>query len=355
MSNTANNNGTASPTNIFDNSGRWCEERIFLHYTGKIPSVRRIFNINPETVFPALAKAFGVSMDELVVDDMIHIPRKYYRKQRAYMFLTPTLMASWNNFNTVFELYHDNAVDKADFEKAEQIVKEHFHYGTGPGVVSLFIQDAGGLRIIEKEMHLDVPDIDLYFNESLTVADKQIMDILSDENKKGVLLLHGGKGTGKTSYLRSIISRTDKKVVLIPADMIFGLGGPSLLPHFMSLPDSIIILEDVDQLLAERQGMGNDFVMNLADFCDGLFSDCVRLKFVLTFSSPLAQIDQSIVRHGRTLYRYEFESLSADRCNKLFEKLGKSITADKAMTLAEVFEQAMQGEAKKEKKRIGFK
>jgi len=52
---------------------------------------------------------------------------------------------------------------------------------------------------------------------------------------------------------------------------------------------------------------------------------------------------------------YEFEALTSDKCNHLLKSLGKDLEVDKAMTLAEVYQRAMQGEAKNEKKRIGFK
>ena len=345
-----------SITDLFDSNGRWNEEKIFFTATGKMPSSRRYYLIDPEVAFEALAKAFEVNMDDMVVDDFVHVPRNHRKKQRAYLFLTPNLLACWNNVFGGMELFYINGNDAASFEKAERIMLDSFRYGIGPGKLSMFFQDvAGGFRVMDHKVNMPNPDLDLYFNESLKDADKKITHALNDYNSKGVVLLHGAKGTGKSTYMRSLISRINKKFVIVPVDMIFGLASPGLLPHFLNMPDSILVLEDADQLIADRQGMGNDFVTNICEFSDGLLSDCVNLKFILSFSTPIAQIDQSLVRHGRLMASYEFEALTSDKCNHLLKSLGKDLEVDKAMTLAEVYQRAMQGEAKNEKKRIGFK
>ena len=345
-----------SISDLFDSNGRWNEEKLFFAATGKMPSSRRYYLIDPEVAFEALAKAFDVNMDDMVVDDFVHVARNHRKKQRAYLFLTPNLLACWNNVFGGMELFYINGNDAASFEKAERIMLDSFRYGIGPGKLSMFFQDvAGGFRVMDHKVNMPNPDLDLYFNESLKDADKKITHALNDYNSKGVVLLHGAKGTGKTTYIRSLISRINKKFVIVPVDMIFGLASPGLLPHFLNLPYSILVLEDADQLIADRQGMGNDFVTNICEFSDGLLSDCVNLKFILSFSTPIAQIDQSLVRHGRLMAGYEFEALTSDKCNHLLKSLGKDIQVDKAITLAEVYQSAMQGEEKKEKKRIGFK
>ncbi|MFZ9943262.1 MAG: AAA family ATPase [Bacteroidia bacterium] len=343
-------------SDLFDNNGRWNEEKIFYATTGKMPSCRRYYSVDPEIGFKALADAFGVSMDNMVIDDYIHITRNHHRKQRAYLFLTPTLLAFWNNAFGGMELFYVNGENTEAFQKAERIMLDSYRFGVGPGKLSFFIQyGEGGLRVIEHKVDYAAPDLDLYFNDSLKDADKKIVEALSDNTSKGIVLLHGAKGTGKTTYLRSLISRIHKKFVIVPMDMIFGIGSPGLLPQFLNLPDSIIVLEDADQLMVDRQGMGNEFIANICDFSDGLLSDCVNLKFILSFSTPMAQVDQSVIRHGRLLGSYEFEALTEEKCNHLLTSMGKELKVDKALTLAEVYQRAMQGEEKKEKKRIGFK
>ena len=207
LSDKKENQEFSSEKNVFDRYGRWAEEMLFHSVTGSVPSCRRYFHIDHEKAFDQLIQAFGADASSMIMDDMIHIPRKYQRKQRAAIFITPNMMAGWNNLNSVFEIYYVNGEDREAFEKADAIVKGCFSFGTEPSVLNLFIQDAGGLRLIEKEVPIQNQDLDKYYNDDLKTADAAIMEKLSDESQKGIVLLHGAKGSGKTSYLRSIISR----------------------------------------------------------------------------------------------------------------------------------------------------
>lgn len=61
-----------------------------------------------------------------------------------------------------------------------------------------------------------------YGNEFLKIHDT-IMNRLTRQNDKGIILFHGDPGTGKTSYLKyltTIIS--EKEIIFIPPSM----GGP---------------------------------------------------------------------------------------------------------------------------------
>jgi hypothetical protein len=331
------------------------EEKYFYSRTGAIPSVRQFFEIDAEKALDKLCQAFGVNPSTMIVDDFVNIQQQYHRKYRATVFLTPTLMASWSGETQAFRLYHVNSTDNASFDKAEAVVRSCFAYGTEPSLINLFFSDQTGMRVFQKPLHFQAPDLGKHFNEDLIEADRKIMQQLSDPQQKGVVFLHGQRGTGKTTYLRSLISRLGSRVVLMPAEMTFQMSTPHALPFILNLPGSVILLEDVDAMLVDRSGFGSELSNNLGDFSEGLLSDCVNLKFVVTCNLPLDQIDTGFMRRSLIMASYEFRPLTAARCNKLFEELRPGHHTSKELTLAEVFEQVKGEGIAKSKKGIGFK
>lgn len=346
---------TMTHDQLFDHKGALSEEKYFFSRTGSIPSVRHFFEIDSDMAFDKLCTAFGVHPSTMIVDDFVNIQRNYQRKYRASVFLTSSLMASWSAETQSFRLYHVNGTDTASFNKAEEVVRSCFAYGTEPSIINLMLSDSSGMRIYQKPLHFEVPELDKQFNEDMAEADRKIMEKLSDPMQKGVVLLHGPRGTGKTTYLRSLISRLGSRVVLMPADMTFQMSAPHALPFIMNMPGSVILIEDVDALLVDRSGFGSDLSGTLGEFSEGLLSDCVNLKFVITCNLPVDQIDAGFMRRSLIMASYEFKPLTPERCNKLFSELRPGHTINKELTLAEVYEQVKGEGVAKSRKGIGFK
>ncbi len=349
--------GTESITHdqLFDHKGLLSEEKFFFSRTGSIPSVRQFFEIDAEKALDKLCQAFKIDPTSMIVDDFVNIQQNYQRKYRATVFLTPTLMATWAGDAQSFRLYHINGTDSEAFEKAESVVRSCFAYGTEPSLINLFFSDQSGMRIYQKPLHIQPPDLEKHFNEDLAETDQKIMEKLSDPKQKGVVFLHGPRGTGKTTYLRSLISRLGSRVVLMPSDMTFQMSSPHALPFILNLPGSVILIEDVDGLLVDRSGFGSDLSNSLSEFSEGLLSDCVNLKFVITCNLPLDQIDSAFLRRSLIMASYEFQPLAAARCNKIFDEMRPGHHTNKELTLAEVYDQVKGEGIVKSKKGIGFK
>jgi MoxR-like ATPase len=54
-------------------------------------------------------------------------------------------------------------------------------------------------------------DLDLYYEDDFIETDEIIRKRLNQKNDKGIVLLHGLPGTGKTTYLRHLIGKIKKE------------------------------------------------------------------------------------------------------------------------------------------------
>ena len=58
-------------------------------------------------------------------------------------------------------------------------------------------------------------DLELYYEDDFIEVDRTIQNRLTKKDDKGIVLLHGLPGTGKTTYLRYLIGRLKKKVLFL--------------------------------------------------------------------------------------------------------------------------------------------
>jgi len=198
--------------------------------------------------------------------------------------------------------------------------------------------------------------IESNYNDTFSAAYESIIKFLkSDDN--GLILLTGAPGTGKSSLLIHLISvckELDTKFVFVPAAFAYILSDPSFLPFAaVSLNDSVLILEDAEEILKDRAVGGANAVSNILNITDGILGKIIKVKLIATVNKSHI-IDAAIVRKGRLRLRYEFEKLSVDKSNKLFTKLGKNTVTEVPLTLSEIYNKDSNVDEPVTKKKIGF-
>ncbi len=163
--------------------------------------------------------------------------------------------------------------------------------------------------------------IERQYNDDFSHEDEKIKKFIEDNNKSGIVILHGEKGTGKTTYIRNLIStHPEKKFVIIPPDLVTLLGSPSFTEFISSLSNHIIIIEDCENVIRDRKTTGaNSAVSTLLNMSDGLLADDLSIKFICTFNADIKDIDSALLRKGRLVSKYEFKPLTIEKTNKLLE------------------------------------
>ena len=220
-------------------------------------------------------------------------------------------------------LYGNN--DKEALGKFLDMIKQ-FYVAPEEEKNNLFLvaQDASGFRL--NKWHIkEVTDFNLglQYNDDFPKINGTIKDFIEEEGKSGLLILHGEKGTGKTTYIRHLISSyPGKKFVFIPANLIPMLGEPAFGNFLLSLQNSIIILEDCEGVIKSRKNTGSSSAVSLLlNLGDGLMSDDLGIKFICTFNADPGTIDEALMRKGRLACMYEFAPLSADKVSVLLPKV----------------------------------
>lgn len=176
------------------------------------------------------------------------------------------------------------------------------------------------------------------YNDDFIPEAEKISDFVKKE-KSGIIILHGEKGTGKSTYINHLINTNPEKMfVYFPSALVPLLGEPSFTDFFPRLKDSILILEDCENALRSRESTGgNPAVNQLLNLSDGLLKS-LGIKFICTFNAPPEEIDEALLRKGRLFSKYKFEKLNAEKSSALLTKIyGKEITTSVPMSLADIY------------------
>ena len=228
-----------------------------------------------------------------------------------------------NNVSESYVLYGND-----NMEALGAFVKSLKEYYVAPeeekNNLFLVAQDASGFRLNKWHIkEVEGFDIKKQYNDDFPEIDGIIRDFIDEDNKSGLLILHGPKGTGKTTYIRNLISSyPNKKFVFIPSGIITMLGEPSFGNFLLSLSNSIIILEDCEGVIRSRKTTGaSSAVSLLLNMGDGLMSDDLGVKFICTFNDDFKNIDDALLRKGRLACMYEFKNLKSDKANALMREV----------------------------------
>ena len=190
------------------------------------------------------------------------------------------------------------------------------------------------------------------YNDDFADIHALINKRLSKKNDKGLVLLHGKPGTGKTSYIRYLIASVKKKVIFIPPNMAASITNPDFMGFILDNSNSILVIEDAENILVDRERNGYSPVSALLNVADGLLSDCLNIQIICSFNTDISKVDNALMRKGRLIAKYEFKELETDKAQTLSNKLGYSTNISKPMTLTDIYNQSEMGF--EQGRRVGF-
>jgi len=223
--------------------------------------------------------------------------------------------------------------------------------------IRLITTSKTGYSTVLFELPKQKMDIELNYGSHFTKVHNKIITHLNKPNGKGLVLLHGTPGTGKTHYLKYLASKIkDKKVIFVPPHLADFITSPEMTPFLIDNSDSILFIEDAERVITDRNTGGTAGVSNILNITDGILSDMLNIQIVATFNMDKKKIDEALLRKGRLIAEHKFDKLSIEDSNKLINHLKiKDFVAKVPMTLTEIYNVNEEEFKSEEKTKIGFK
>jgi hypothetical protein len=182
-------------------------------------------------------------------------------------------------------------------------------------------------------------DIQLNYGKSFLSVSDSIVESLNSKTS-GLYLFYGEPGTGKSSYIKYLLSGVLKrKVVYVPINLINSLMSPDFLPLLLNNQNTILVIEDAEKALLSREDSpeNSSLVSSILNLTDSFISTTLNISIVATFNTARENLDKALLRKGRLRHSYEFKKLCTEEAQALVDSLGFDYKATEAMTLADIY------------------
>lgn len=264
----------------------------------------------------------------------------------------------FNKCKILIEIFHDeNGYDYINFY-ADPTSREHFglmepilrkfkelHSAVRKvPKINLVRELSGGFSLITFDLANTFPINPNLYDEEFEQFHNNLMNNLDE---KGLTLIHGKPGTGKTNYIKNLtLLKEKKKFIFIPTHLSYKLGDPSFLSFLSSYPNSVLVIEDAENCLIDESSTRSAGVSTLLNITDGILADMLNIHVIATFNCSINHVDEALKRPGRLKGLYEFKEIPKEKIRELSNN-----EFQESMTVAEFYNKKLTVK----KQTVGFK
>lgn len=320
---------------MFSYSSYVDEFKLYFAYFNKIPDVKFLNGINATNLKKYLEKEYASRIQGK------HTRQEYCRKAKKLM-TTDTYYILENEM--IISLQEKQLILFHTAEQHEECKAMILHFRRFlrkkkyNREIRMVVSGQEGLETRSLTLPKSTVQLTKNYNEDLCELHKNLLLQLRSTGQSGLHLFHGLPGTGKSTYIRHLISSMNKRVVFIPPALASNFDAPQLANLLLAHANAVFVIEDAEELLISRDQGRSSSISMLLNLTDGILGTSLGIQFIATFNTDLSNIDKALLRKGRLLSRYEFKPLSVDRSRLLMEELGNPVQqVNKPMTLADIY------------------
>jgi len=183
-------------------------------------------------------------------------------------------------------------------------------------------------------------------------VDQFIEDFL--KSSENILLLIGAPGTGKSNFIKYIVSRSKQNALITYDPEIMKKDG--IFAMFIEGEYGSLIMEDADTFLGARSD-GNLMMAKFLNVGDGIVSMASKKLIFSTNLEKLDDIDPALLRPGRCFAVLQFRKMTYDESRQFLSDhkiTNWKPTIGEEYSLAELYNHTKQARKVAPKRKLGF-
>ncbi|MCX6200170.1 MAG: AAA family ATPase [Bacteroidetes bacterium] len=343
---------------LFDSSATYINcMRVYYFHFRTIASIKVIHQINHRKAIEWLELNFSNVILKKHGKDFYSYKRKKMKCVNVIYVLKGGILVDIEDNGTVCVLFQEPKEHEAQNLIGEMKKFKRRVSRKKTTDISLVVPSQRGLSLVDALTKKPKLEVAKHYNDDLLPLHENILQGIGKRDNTGLILFHGIPGTGKSTYIRYLIHCQKKRVIFLPPRLAGNLDSPELVNLLLENRNSILVIEDAEDLLVSRDTNNNSGISMLLNLTDGILGESLAIQVICTFNTHVSNIDKALLRKGRLMALYEFKALVPEKAKVLLEEIGvMDYLPEKAMTLAELYniqEDQFQFNSEKRNK-IGF-
>lgn len=195
---------------------------------------------------------------------------------------------------------------------------------------------------ISGQHHTPKPSFYPWLN-SMSLQDYYDGYLASEEN---ILLLMGVPGTGKTTFIKDFLIKNRLNSVITYDERLmrddnffldFIMGNTDDYGSTSATQNDVLIIEDADVLIEDREKTQNSILAKILNVSDGLIKNINKKIVFSTNITDLDRVDPALIRPGRCYDVLDFRKLTFEESERVIADQGSDRTLEnRSHTLAEL-------------------
>lgn len=327
------------------------------------PNKITIYNhYDPDSFFGMLSQ-FDKQQNISTVSDVIPTGQDYLVNERSLVRLTETIFVSYSQLDKLtdskiigdvsFYFTNESILQVQDLIDKLSETEINYQDSDSQERFNSLVLSPEGLEIESINLlETDYENIDLYYNDCVIKNSKKAIKEIKKKNK-GLTVIFGQRGTGKTHLINYIVSSLDKLVIFIPSTMIdHTINNPDFINFIRRYQNSVVVIDDCETLFTDIYRKSTMFVNNLLQLIDGYQSDLLNLNFILSLNLEKDELyDKTLLDCNNLIVDIEVDYLEVQKIKDLCEHLKFKIKIKDKAKLNDVINKK---NIKSDKMELGF-
>lgn len=191
----------------------------------------------------------------------------------------------------------------------------------GDNLFSLMLNDENELGLLPISIEeKSWEEVESFYNKSIITKGKKIVNKINNK-KKGLHILSGERGCGKTTFIKPLIREIDKNIIYIPLTMIENSFNNIDFNSFLDIyGECVIIVDDCENYFNKIHQRSNIYVSNVLQQLDSLQSKNIHI--ILSMNITIDLVDENLLNCNNLKSIIKFDKMSNKKARKLSKKLG---------------------------------